>query len=123
MIDRLRVLSAKIVWLKPVSYILAVSALFVFGYVVVFVQGQVKDFYLIPSVLALLWSIMLSILLFMFPFVPKKPDRGLFFFQRFKIRAVRGFYHLASIVFVSLSLIVVLLTLRLLNVWRLDYLG
>lgn len=119
MIDRLRTLSLKIFWLKPISYVVAFGACWLFGYVVLYEPGASKDVYLIPSVVAFLWSVIcisISIVSF-FPYVPAKSEKGLVFFRRIKVQLVRFFYHLVLWVFIALSLTIAWLSFRLINVW------
>ena len=121
MIDHLRAFSKKIIWLKPVFFLATGAACIVFGYVVIFEQENDKDIFIIPSIVGALWSLVCSLLLLVFPYVPTKPDKQLDFFKRFKVLCVRAGYHLASLVFVLMSISVVVLTFKLLNVWYADF--
>ena len=121
MIDHLSAFSKKVVWLKPLFFITTVVALIVFGYVVLIEEGADKDVYIIPSLVGVLWSLVCSFLLSVFPYVPPKPDKQQRFFKRLKIRLARGGYHIGSLMFCVLSASVVWLTLRLINVWRADF--
>lgn len=121
MIDYLSTFSKKVVWLKPLFFITTATASIVFGYVVLFEQGADKDVYLIPSVVVVLWSLVCSLLLSIFPYVPAKHDKQQGEFERLKIRLVRSGYHIGSWIFCVLSVSVVWLTIRLLNVWRADF--
>jgi len=121
MIDHLSAFSKKVVWLKPQFFLTTTAALIVPSYVVLFEQGLDKDVYIIPSVLGVLWSLVCSLLLLVFPYVPPKPDKQLRFFKRLKVRCTRAGYHIGSLVFVLLTVSVVWLTLRLLNVWHADF--
>jgi hypothetical protein len=121
MIDHLSAFSKKVVWLKPLLFIATAAAFIVFGYVVLIEKGADKDVYIIPSVVVVLWSLVCSLLLSIFPYVPPKPDKQQRLFERLKIRLARGGYHIASWIFCALSVSFVWLTIRLLNVWRLDF--
>ncbi|NNK95251.1 MAG: hypothetical protein HKP41_12950 [Desulfobacterales bacterium] len=121
MIDHLSAFSKKAVWLKPVFFIAAAAALIVFGYVVLVEQGVDKDVYIIPSIVVVLWSLVCFLLLSFFPYVPPKPDKQLRLSERLKIRLARGVYHLGSWIFCVMSVSVVWLTIKLLNVWRADF--
>jgi len=121
MIDHLSAFSKKIVCLKPLFFVTTATAFIVFGYVVLIEEGADKDVYIIPSIVGLLWSLICSLLLSVFPYVPPKPDKQQRFLKRLKIRLVRGGYHISSLIFCVLSTSVVWLTLRLLNVWRADF--
>jgi hypothetical protein len=121
MIDQLSAFSKKVVWLKPFFFIATAAAFIVFGYVVLIEEGADKDVYIIPSIVAVLWSLVCLLLLSFFPCVPPKPDKQERFLRRLKIRLARGGYHIGSLMFCVLSVSVLWLTLRLINVWRADY--
>ena len=121
MIDHLRTFSKKVVWLKPLLFVAAAVAFIVFGYVVVFEKGADKDVYIIPSVVVALWSLVCSLLISIFPYVPPKPDKHQRLFERQKVRVARSGYHIASWLFCVLSVAVAWLTIRLLSVWRADF--
>ena len=122
MIDSLRKLSKKAVWLKPVLLIASFAAFIVFGFVVLFTSGADKDIYIIPSIVCLLWSLSLWLLLSIFPHVPQRADRKDKFYRRFKIGAVRAAYHMVALVFLLISIFTIFLSLKLGNVWRRDFL-
>jgi hypothetical protein len=121
MIDHLSAISKKLVWLKPLFFITAAAACIVFGYGVLVEGGVDKDIYIIPSIVAVLWSLVCSLLLSTFPYVPPKPDRQMRLFKRLKIRMARGGYHLGSWIFCVLSASLLWLTIRLICVWRADF--
>lgn len=121
MIDSLCVFSKKVVWLKPLFFITTAVAFIVFGYVVLIEDGADKDIFIIPSIVVVLWSLVCSLLLSVFPYVPPKPDKQQRVLKRLKIRLVRGGYHIGSLMFFVLSASVVWVTLRLINVWRADF--
>lgn len=121
MIDHLSAFSKKVVRLKPLFFITTAAAFIVFGYVVFIEEGSAKDVYLIPSVVALLWSLVCALLLSVFPYVPPKPDTQQRFFKGLKIRVARAVFHLGSWMFCVLSAALVWFTIRLLNVWRADF--
>jgi hypothetical protein len=121
MIDHLSVFSIKFIWLKPLFFLTTVAAIIVFAYVVLIENSAGKEVYIIPCVVGVLWSLVCLLLLSTFPHVPPKPDMQQRFYKRLKIRLVRGCYYIISLIFVVLSASVVLLTFRLLNVWRTDF--
>lgn len=121
MIDHLSAFSKKLVWLKPLLFITTAAAIIVFGYLVFIEEGTDKDVYIIPSIVGVLWSLVCSLLLSVFPYVPPKPDKQQRLLKRLKIRLARGVYHIGSLMFCVLSVSAVWLSLRLLNVWRTDF--
>ena len=121
MIDRLSAFSKKVVRLKPLFLVATVAAVIVFGYVVLIEEGADKDVYIIPSIVVLLWSLVCTLVLSIFPYVPPKPDQQARLFRRLKIRLVRGGYHVGFWIFCLLSGAVVWLTIKMLSVWRADF--
>lgn len=121
MIDFLSALSKKAIWLKPLFLIIIAVAFIVFGYVVFIEEGADKDVYIIPSIVGVLWALVCSILLSVFPYVPPKPDKQERILKRWKIRLTRVAYHIGSLIFCILSVATVWLTLKLLNIWRTDF--
>ena len=121
MIDRISAFSKKVVWLKPLFFIAAVAAIIVFGYVVLIEHSVDNDVYIIPSIVVALWSLVCSLVLSIFPYVPPKPDKQERLFTRLKIRLARGGYHVGFWLFCLLSGVVVWLTIRMLSVWRANF--
>ena len=121
MIDRLSAFSKKVVWLKPLFFIATVAAIIVFGYVVLIEEGADKDVFIIPSIVVVLWSLVCSLAISIFPYVPSKPDKQERVLRRLKIRLARGGYHLGFWIFCLLSGAVVWLTIRMLGVWRANF--
>ena len=122
MIDHLSVFLRKIVWLKPLFFLTTVAAIIVFAYVVFIDNGAGKEIYIIPCVIGVLWSLVCLLLLSAFPHVPPKPEMQQRFLKRLKIRLARGCYYIVLLIFVVLSASALLLTFRLLAVWRADFL-
>ena len=121
MIDHLSVFAKKVIWLKPLIFLTTVAALIVFAYVVFFASGADKDVYVIPCIVSVLWSLVCWLLLSLFPYVPPMAEKQERFSIRLKTALVRGAYHICSLLFVLLSVVVLLLTFKLLNVWRVDF--
>lgn len=121
MIDHLSAFAKKVVWLKPLFFIITATSVIVFGYVLFLGNGADKDVYIIPSIVGVLWSFVCLLLLSVFPHVPPKPGKHQCLFKRLQIRLVRGCYHIGLLVFCVLSASTVWLTIRLINVWRADF--
>jgi hypothetical protein len=121
MIDNLSVFAKKIIWLKPLFFLTTVIAFIVFGYVVFFASGADKDVYIIPCIVSVLWSLVCWLLLSLFPYVPPMAEKQQRFFIRLKTGLARSAYHIGSLIFIFLSALVLLLTYKLLNVWRVDF--
>lgn len=121
MIDYLRAFSKKAAWLQPIFFIITAAAFIVVGYVVFIEDGADKDVYIIPSIVGMLWSLVCSLLLSVFPYVPPKPDTKKRFLKRLKIRLARGGYYIGSLVFCVLGVATVWLTVKLLSIWRIEF--
>jgi len=121
MIDRLRSFAQRVLWLKPFFYFTTAAAFLIFGYVVLIEEGAEKDVYLIPSIIGALWSLVCSLLLSIFPFIPPKPDRHIHRLGRLKTTLMRGTYHIVSWLLLFLSAAVLWLTIKLIGVWLADF--
>ncbi|SHG90926.1 hypothetical protein [Ferrimonas marina] len=117
MIDRLKTLSRKALWLRPVSLVVAVSAVAWFSYTVLLGQGSEGDTGLIPSVVLLIWALAGYAMVVTFPFVPDTPSASDGRWARFKVRTVRAVYHLMAWLLLVLTLVGAWLSLRLVNIW------
>ena len=118
MIDRLRDFLKKITWLTPIFITSTVLAFVVFGYVII--AGPATDKYVIPAIVMMLWSLVCSLLLLYFPHVPQKSDRQQGIFRRWKTGFLRTLYRIGLFLFCLLSALALWLTLRLLNIWRME---
>ncbi len=121
MIDYLSASSKNLLWLKPLLLLTTGAAFIVFGYVMLFVDGTEKDIYLIPCIVSVLWSLICWLILSFFPNVPSRVSKQQRFTVRIKNTIVRGIYYLILLVFFILSVLVLVLTFKLLNVWRIEF--
>lgn len=118
MIDQLRDFAKKVAWLQPFFILAAVATLLLFGYLVLLVDSAAAEVYVIPCIVALLWSLLCLLLLIFFPGVPKSPGEQLKFWTRIKIRFIRTVYRIGLLLFILLSGVAIWLSLRMLGVWR-----
>jgi len=122
MIDKLRTAVLKVQWLKPVFVVFALAAAGMFGYVIFGQTGLAKDdYYLLPSVIALLWSLVACAFLFTFPFVPEAPDKSLGFFRRIGVRIKRGYYRLLAFFCLGTTLAMLVVSFRGVRIWLGDF--
>jgi len=117
MIDYVSALSLRLKWLIPCSIFLAFGAFLLFGYVVLSNPSESKDIYLIPSILALLWSLITLSILSAFPHVPAKASKEIPYLERVKVSVTRFFYHLLALVFIVLSIVTLWFSIRLITIW------
>ena len=121
MIDYLSTFSKKTMWLKPLFLFITVVATIVFGYVLFTGNGTGGNIYIIPSIVTVLWSLICWCMLSFFPNVPPKVGKQQKNRVRLKNSIVRGSYYVVSYCFIILNVLVLLLTLKLLSVWRVDF--
>jgi len=122
MLDKLRDITLKIQWLKPIALIIMLMSLTT---TVVLLLSSTNiaddDYYLLPAVVTTLWSFSLFWVLYTFPNVPNKPTNDIKFFKRLGIRFKRFIYYLVTLIALVTSLGIILFTARALRVWLGDY--
>jgi len=122
MLDKLRDITIKMQWLRPIAFIIMLMSLAV-TIVVLFTSKDITqdDYYLLPAFVTTLWSFSLFWVLYTFPNVPEKPCADIKFFKRVGIRFKRFMYYLITIIALVTSLGIVLFTTRALRVWLGDF--
>ena len=121
MIETLQTIAKKLQRTKPLILIVALLFSGLFLATLSGVDGIGNDAYLIPSVLGVIWAALLFVLISVFPYVPAKPDKGLGFFARLKIRIKRGLYSIFGVFMIVLTIAVVLISSRMLVIWFTDF--
>ncbi len=121
MIDYFSAFSKKFIWLKSLFLITTLTSFIVFGMVIFFATGTGKDIYVIPSIVSVLWSLICWLILAFFPNVPPVVNKQQHILSRLKNTIIRGNYYFILLIFAVLSMLVLLLTLKLLNVWLVDF--
>lgn len=121
MIDSLRLFSKKFTWLKPLLLLITAASICIFVYVIFFVSGSAQDIYLVPSIVSLLWVLMCWLILAVFPEVPAQLDKRQGFILRLKNGMMRCAYYLFSLIFVVLTLLILILTLKIFAVWYIEF--
>lgn len=121
MIDRLGDISKRIIWIKPFAQI---SSIVFFGlglFILVFTNSKEQDVYLIPILIAFLWSINIFALISLFPRIPSKPDSNDKFFKRVKVRVKRGGYHVLGVLFLILTVSAIITSYKIFGIWLSEY--
>lgn len=121
MIETFSKFAKKYYWLRPILHIVSFAFLALFIYLLLSSESTEKDAYLIPCILGFLWSLLFSSMFSIFPNFPQKVDPEAKFFQRIKQNVVRGFYFLLLVLFVGVSIGVVMLSMKMANIWFADY--
>lgn len=116
-IDRLNVVATKLQWFKPISIVMAIGFGGLAGFIVFTDAGIAKnDDYLLPSVVGVVWSILVYGVLSGFAVIPAKPDGSLSWFKRVKARCVRGYYWLLFWLCLATTLVAAHLSIRAITI-------
>ena len=112
-IDRVNRVVTKIQWFKPVAILLALGFAGLAGFIILNDTGiAANDDYLLPSLVGLAWSILVYGVLTGFVVIPPKPDKSLSWWQRTKIRMIRGYYWLLFWLCAATTLVAAHLSIR-----------
>jgi hypothetical protein len=121
MLKKLSALSVKLYGLKPFIALLGFACIGLFISSILNLGDFNSDKLMIPSLLGGLWSALYFILLSSFLTIPPKPGSDVKFFAKIKIRLLRGIYYLLGAIFIVLTLVVLVVSFKLLAVWRAEY--
>jgi hypothetical protein len=112
----------KLSWLKPIAIVLVLFCAGLFGFII-FGHSDIAqdDYYLLPSILGLNWSMLMCAFLFTFPYVPSKPIEKVGFFKRIKIALQRFYYFVLAIVTILITFAMLFMSIRGLRVWLSEY--
>jgi len=91
------------------------AACIVYGFI--YLAPTQQNQFVLPSFLALLWSLMFYILLVFTQKKPQDSNKKPTLLNKFKLKVHRLFYSLFTVVFIGLTLAVFIVTFRLLSVW------
>lgn len=86
-------------------------------------KTHADDFFLIPSIVALLWAMSCYFFIVTFRELPEKPSRLLRFTARLKQNIRRGWYWVIGALFIATTVAAVAITYRLISIWLADYAG
>lgn len=123
MIDSFRKLAVAIQFLRLPAVVIGLVSLAVMIKIFATSKSHEEDFYLIPSVVGMLWSITTYNFLVNFRSVPAKTDPAWKFVKRIKQKAVRTGYWIIGVVFIATTLVMIFLTYRMILIWLKDYGG
>ncbi len=122
MIDFLRMVAIKGQSYRAFAPILALFALSLFCLEIFDDIGDTKDdYFLIPSVVLLLWALVIYIMLYSFPGVPNQIRKDSAFFKRARNTLVRLYFHILALIFVVSTIAVISFSFKLLGVWLNDF--
>jgi hypothetical protein len=87
-------------------------------YSLLFVQGADSDKYLIPGIVAFLWSLSLYSMINIFPNVPEKPSSSMKIFAKIKVRVKRFLFYILGVLFLLASTGALYTGYKLLTIWH-----
>ncbi len=121
MIDRFTKIANVLQFLRLPSVVVGVASLVVVISIVISSRSHAGDFYLIPSVVSMLWAIATYSFLVSFRSVPHRADSSWGLFRRLKRKIVRVGYWLMAALFVATTVGVMVISYRMLAMWLRDY--
>ncbi|MBL4827404.1 MAG: hypothetical protein JKY66_06775 [Spongiibacteraceae bacterium] len=116
MIDRLRELSKKLIFLNPLTIAVMLLALLDIVYALFYLGAEQNNRYLVLGISFFFWSCSLYSMINIFPNVPEKPSQTIGFFSRLIINTRRFFYTLLGLVFLVTSVAALFTAFKLLNI-------
>jgi hypothetical protein len=123
MIDKLKEIAEALQFLRIPAVILGLASLVAAITIIVSSKSHEEDFYLIPSVVGILWSLTTYSFLAGFRTIPPKADPSWKFFKRLRRRTARAGYWLLGIVAVGTTIGALFVSYRMIAVWLRDYGG
>jgi hypothetical protein len=123
MIDTLQRIATAIQMLRLPSIVVGWVSLASLVVTIFFLAPHQGDRFIIPGLVGLLWAISAYAFIATFRSVPEKPGRSSRRLARLWQKLKRGWYGFISAVFLLATLIVIVLTFRLVSVWLREYGG
>ena len=123
MLERFHRIAQRCMPAKPVIVVLGVTSLVTSLVIIFSPQSDRADFFLIPSIVALMWALSAYVFLTGFADVPRRATREDKFLLRLKLRIGRVSYWGVAVVFLALSVVAVVVSFRMLSIWLADYGG
>ena len=119
MLGLLSKLSVKLKPFRKLTHLLSVIFISVIIYQLFGVpsnQVHLNSPYAMLSFIACIWLLLINLLISMFANIPTANTRGIGMIARFKIKALRIFYRLLALLFITLTLVIIFLSVRLLRI-------
>ncbi|MEJ2693326.1 MAG: hypothetical protein P8166_09785 [Candidatus Thiodiazotropha sp.] len=123
MIDKLQSIAGRLQFLRLPAVALGLVSLAAMIFTIVSSKSHEEDYYLIPSIVGLLWSMASYSFLVNFSSVPEKGDSSWKLFARLKRRAVRTGYWLLAALFILTTLSALFISYRMITIWLRDFAG
>lgn len=121
MIDKLKKIADAVQFLRLPSVALGLICLITVTTIIFVSNSQKGDFFVIPSVVGLVWSMTTYSFLVYFRTVPEKSDQSWNFIKRMKRRILRAGYWIMGMLFIVTTIGAIFVSFRMLNIWVRDY--
>ena len=120
MIDHFHKITNRLRKLKSVVIIMAVIFLIIIlG--IIFLNTHQEEFFLIPCIVGFLWCLLAYAFLIGFQYMPNKANENNKFFARMKVKFYRFLYWLFGVGFIVISIVMIILSVKMIAVWGRDY--
>lgn len=123
MIDTLQRIAIAIQMLRLPSIVVGWVSLASLVVTILFMSPHQGDRFIIPGLVSLLWAISAYAFITTFRSVPEKPAKTTRRLARLWQKLKRGWYGFISAVFLCTTVVVIVLTVRLVSVWVREYGG
>lgn len=123
MIDKLQKIAGRLQFLRLPALVLGLVSLAAMILIILSSKSHKEDYYLIPSIVGLLWSVATYSFLVNFSSVPEKGDSTWKFFARAKRSAIRAGYWLMGALFILTTLGALFVSYRMITIWLRDFAG
>lgn len=121
MIDKLKKIADAVQFLRLPSVALGLMSLIAITTIIFGSNSKEWDFFAIPSVVGLVWSMTTYSFLSYFPTVPEKSDHSWSFIKRMKRRILRAGYWIMGVLFIVTTIGAIFVSFRMINIWVRDY--
>ncbi|NQZ20607.1 MAG: hypothetical protein HRT53_01000 [Colwellia sp.] len=99
------------------AFLLGITSFFSLVYVAIFGTIELQDQVAVPCLLTILWSLLFFVFIRVYSYSALEQTKKPSMFTRFKNKIKRVFYTLFSWCFLLLTLSILYLTFKMLNVW------
>lgn len=123
MIDKLQRVAGRLQFLRLPAMVLGLVSLATMITVIVSSKSHEDDYYLMPSIVGLLWSMASYSFLVNFSSIPEKSDSSWKLIARFKRSAVRAGYWLLAMLFILTTVGALFVSYRMITIWLRDFTG
>ena len=112
--------------IKVFALVISLGCFVALIYLMLVQSGSVQndlapDQYIIPVTLLMLWSMLLAVMVMLFPHMPDKASASDGFFRRTKVWIQRVLYYGLGFSFIGISLVALMLSLKMMGIWQEDF--